>query len=62
MDIKHIKEYVEILKTKSIEILPLLREVNAGDTKLRDYVINFNNLYSNIQQYELLIKELEEEK
>lgn len=61
MDLKIVKTYVEILKNKGSEIVEKLPNINVEDEKLRESIINFNNIFTNIQQYEMLIKEIEAE-
>ncbi len=61
MEIEVLKKYVETLKYKGSEILGILPSVDVKDSLLRDLIINFNNIFTNIQQYEMLIKEFEEE-
>lgn len=61
MSIRNLKKYLSILKKKGVELIDMLENTPCDDEKFRDVVINFNNVFSNIQQYDMLIKELENE-
>ena len=61
MSIRNLKKYLSILKKKGVELIDMLENTPCDDEKFRDIVINFNNVFSNIQQYDMLIKELENE-
>lgn len=61
MSIRNLKKYLSILKKKGVELIDMLENTPCDDEKFRDVVINFNNVFSNIQQYNMLIEELENE-
>lgn len=62
MSTRTLEKYVDILKDKGEEIVDALKDMEISDARLRDYIVNFNNIFTNVQQYEMLIKEIEAEK
>ena len=56
-----IKKYIKILKNKGKALIAELENIDVTSPNFRDVVINFNNVFTNIQQYTLLLEELEDE-
>lgn len=61
MSPRELRKYVKILRSKAKRLIEVLPEIDPTTSAYRDAIINFNNTFSNIQQYEMLITELEAE-
>lgn len=61
MSINSLQDYVDILISLGERTIDILNEVGAEDEHLRDYIVNFNNIYSTVQQFNSIIEEMKSE-
>lgn len=58
MSVNSLQDYVDILTSLGEETIDILNDINAKDEHLRDYIVNFNNIYSTVQQFKSIIEEM----
>jgi len=62
MNARDLRSYVKTLRIKAKEILLALPNVEVTDDAYRSLIVNFNNTYATIQEFDAIIKELESNK
>lgn len=61
MSTRDLRSYVKTLRIKAKEILAELPNTKVTDENYRSLIVNFNNTYATIQEFDNIIKELETE-
>lgn len=61
MSVNSLQDYVDILTSLGEETIDILNDIDAKDEHLRDYIVNFNNIYSTVQQFKSIIEEMNSE-
>ena len=59
MSARDLRSYVTALRKKAKEILAVLPDTKVTDENYRSLIVNFNNTYATIQEFDNIIKELE---
>lgn len=61
MSLNSLQDYVDILIDLGEKTIDILNDIDAKDEHLRDYIVNFNNIYSTVQQFNSIIEEMKSE-
>lgn len=59
MSTRDLKSYVKTLRLKAKEILAELPKASVTSDEYRTQIVNFNNTYATIQEFNAIIAELE---
>jgi hypothetical protein len=59
MSTRYLRSYVKTLRLKAKEILAELPNAKVTDETYRSLIVNFNNTYATIQEFDAIITELE---